>query len=560
MRIHENIIIESKIPIAQILNLDMDHRLNEHGIFNMKIVIQPDMQHTFLSTSYLGQNIKFYADFDDDAKLIFSGKINNVVYEQQADFFTASIGAISYSEELDEEKKRRSFQNTGMSFRALLDLVTSDTNARFDWQVEGDRSLEKPFVQYDESDWEFAKRLASYFDRPIHANLLVGSADFYFGVRTGVGQNIDEATVLEQGVSDYYYENGGYRNDVPRALYYYLKVRNRESWQIGDSAMYENRKVIVIRVQAVFERGELTFIYTLGAEGFLHREIIYADNLVGLNLQGTIREVEKESITIQLDIDQDEQSDHLWEWMPEIGNFGYVMPEVGSRVVLTFPTKNEEDAYGSRLLRVNSSSGMFAQTENKQFVTAEDKTIGLFPDQVLFAGKNQDVKMILADQSGIRFDSHANIRMRASKEITLRGEQVTVVAPSQVLVQTSQSNIDIATNFNFFAPNGVNTDSDLPYDPPAKSQAAGSADPNHLPLSYGALGAMPGSVGVSSQGAMTNSAAGILPKMTGGQAAVAMNEMMNGTNANAASQSQAFSSMGSFSFTGGSRVPKKEID
>ena len=51
---------------------------------------------------------------------------------------------------------------------------------------------------------------------------------------------------------------------------------------------------------------------------------------------------------------------------------------------------------------------------------------------------------------------------------------------------------------------------------------------------------MPGSVGVGDQGSMTNSAAGILPKMTGGQAAVTMNEMMNGSNANAASQSHHF--------------------
>ena len=223
MRIqHENVVIESNIPIAHILTLDMDHRLNKHGTLSMNVMIKSDKQHVFLRASYLGQNIQFSSAFDAEEELIFSGKINNVTYKQKDGVTTASIEAISYSIELDEDKKQQSFQDTGMSFRALLDLITSENNARFNWQVESDRSLGKPFIQYDETDFEFTKRLASYFAKPIHVSLCTGRADFYFGVRTGISQNIDEATILEQGVSEVYYENGGYRNNVPREQYYWL--------------------------------------------------------------------------------------------------------------------------------------------------------------------------------------------------------------------------------------------------------------------------------------------------------------------------------------------------
>lgn len=556
MRIqHEQLVIESKIPISHILTLEMDHKLNDHGVLTMKVMIQPDMQHIFLKGHYLGQNMQFFAHLNHQEKLIFNGKINQVTYEQQQGVITACIGAISYSIELDKEKKLRSFQQIGMSFKGLLELITKKTSTSFEWRVGKDRSLEKPFVQC-ETNFEFIKRLASYFERPIHVNLLTGRADFYFGVRSGVSRELDEATVLKQGISEDYYEKGGYQNKIPREFYYSLQVKNREPWQIGDFTRgYRNRQITVIRTQASFEKGELTFMHTLGAEGYLYQRRMTANQLVGLNLEGVIRETEKESVRIQLDIDQEDQAHYDWPWLPEVGNFAYVMPEVGSRTVLTFPTNLEEDAYGSRLLRADSNHGIYEPIENKQFVTAADKMMGLFPEQLILAGKNQKVSMTLADEEGIRLNSQGEIRMRASEEMTLRGKKVKVVAPNQVLLQTSQSNIDIATNFNFFGPKGVSTLSQLPYDPPVRNQKTGAADANQLRFAYGALGALPKSVdGKLTQSPLSHSAVNALPKLTGGQGVVAMNQLMKG----AAMKPRVFSSMGSFSLNGGSRVPKEE--
>lgn len=104
----------------------------------------------------------------------------------------------------------------------------------------------KPFVQYDETDWTFAKRLASYFNRPIHVSLLLERADFYFGVRNGIGQTINEANILELGVNPEYYKKGGYENNASREQYYYIKVKNREHWQLGDVAQHRNKIEITL--------------------------------------------------------------------------------------------------------------------------------------------------------------------------------------------------------------------------------------------------------------------------------------------------------------------------
>ena len=558
MRIqHEHLIIESNIPIAHILQLDMKDQLNEHGKLTLKAIIQSEQKQAFIQGHYIGQNIRFLAETNDKHQLIFSGQITTVNYTNQDDVVTVTIVASSYSHTLDRVPKRRSYQNTTMKFEDILTALTSDTQIRFNWQAGNDRSIRQPFIQYDETDWEFVKRLASHLKRPIHVGLHSERADIYVGVKRGINRTLDEATIVAQGIDEIYYQLGGYERDESRELYTYVKVRNSEAWQIGDWVTHNRGQMTVIHVHASFEQGELTFTHTLGARGYLRQRTIYANQLKGLNLEGVIRRAEKESIAIQLDIDETDQANYLWRWMPETGNLGYIMPEVGSRVVLTLPTKNEKTAYGSRILRTNNNSPVYEQVENKQWKTVADKALGLFPEQLFLAGKNQGVRMSLEDQDGIHLSSNSTIRLRAREQIHLRGKNVTITAPDQVLMQTSQGNVDMENNFNLFAPEGTTTSSATPHDPPVRtgSQAHSKTD-NQLPFTHEANDDMPREAS-SNQDEISNMATGVLPKMTGGR----MTGMNNITSGNQASkQSQTFASTGSLSTKGGSRVPKAEID
>lgn len=556
---HKNVIIETEIPIARILKLEMNHELSEHGILSVRVVIKPEKQSEFIRGHYLRQNIKFFSDDDPNSSLIFSGQIKTITYQKQDEVITATIEAISYSFKLDEREQHRTFQNPNMSFKELLDEVTKDIKARYNWQAGADKELGKPFVQYNETDWELIKRLASYFNQPIHASLLSEQADIYIGIRKGIRQEINEATITKLGVDERYYKTNGNPNNLPKEHYYYIKVRNREAWQLGDYASYQNKRLTVINTQARFENGELTFTHTLGMQGYLWQNTIYSKHLVGLHLQGTVKETKKESIKIQLDIDQTDQASYLWSWTPEIGNFGYIMPEIDARICLTFPTNDEVDATAIHLLRENPNSEKYQKIENKQIETAEDKLLGLYPDQLLLAGKNQNVKVTLEDQEGISLESHKKINIKASEEIHLKGKSVNIFAPNQVLMQTTASNIDIATNFNFFAPQGVVTGSERDYQADAKNQSMKGGSHKYAPLKNGAKGAMPKSANanIANQNVMSNMASGSLPMMATGRTVNAIN---NASNGNPISKTQkSFQVTNSLSMKGGSQVPQAKM-
>lgn len=64
----------------------------------------------------------------------------------------------------------------------------------------------------------------------------------------------------------------------------------------------------------------------------------------------------------------------------------------------------------------------------------------------------------MMDASGIELNSDQTISFQARGSIVIRaGRKLSIRAPRQVLLQTSQSNIELNRNFNFFALGGVRT-------------------------------------------------------------------------------------------------------
>ena len=65
---------------------------------------------------------------------------------------------------LDLKLKRRSFQNKDMKYTQLIDEVIKDYSGDYIDVVAKGSTTDKFIIQYDESDWEFLKRMASHFN------------------------------------------------------------------------------------------------------------------------------------------------------------------------------------------------------------------------------------------------------------------------------------------------------------------------------------------------------------------------------------------------------------
>ena len=72
----------------------------------------------------------------------------------------------------DEIPKRRSFQDIGKTYRTICDGIMGEASALLMWEAGKDSAVNKPFVQYDETDWVFMKRMLSNLGQPVQTSVL----------------------------------------------------------------------------------------------------------------------------------------------------------------------------------------------------------------------------------------------------------------------------------------------------------------------------------------------------------------------------------------------------
>ncbi|MCL1990316.1 MAG: phage late control D family protein [Defluviitaleaceae bacterium] len=548
----ESIMIETNLPIQRLLDMEIKQQLNDHGRLHFQIVIDYDKQQEFIKKSYFNEQVRIFDNRPDEPVLLFSGKITSISRDKKNDVLTASIHVISYTIDLDHGKKRRSFQNPDMTFEQVAHQVIKDSQARFIWRL-ADKKIDRPFIQLEETDWQFLIRLASHFNFPLQASSLSHQPNFYFGIRHGKEQILNEAEILEFGNSRSFYQNGGYVAGDNRYAYAYLKVKHQDIWEIGDYVQFQGRQLTVVQCEIKFEKGRVSFIDTLGDRGLLYCSTVYNQALSGVQLQGTIKNVQHESVFIQFNFDHVDQADYPWEWTPEVGNLCYIMPEIGSRVIVTFPSNDEKEATATHLLR---SNGNFISEQHRCFSTIHHQLLGLYPDELLL--QNPSNKIRLKEQQGIQFNSAKNITIDAKGDITLNAKQLFVQAPHRILMQTNESNIELCKTFNIYAPQGVTTDGTDGNDSEKEQQKGTSnsktqVEDDHWQLSYRALGSVSNTNlnQLEDDHIVRLHALGSVPKLSGSQEIIVMSEVMAGTPVSKTSFPRVLSDMENYTFNGG---------
>ncbi|MDE6896917.1 MAG: phage late control D family protein, partial [Lachnospiraceae bacterium] len=102
-------------------------------------------------------------------RLVYSGMIRRGSVTEENGVQTMRLELVSGTIRMDLAKKDRSWQDTGMSYGALFRQVAARAGAGVLYPSYLDsRPLGTPRVQYQETDWEFLKRMAGHFGLPLY--------------------------------------------------------------------------------------------------------------------------------------------------------------------------------------------------------------------------------------------------------------------------------------------------------------------------------------------------------------------------------------------------------
>ena len=383
---------------------------DSHGYMEIKghIHTSKEMEYQRLLSTELWVNIKAY-DENGVAEPLFTGIVTEGEIAVENGVKTLHVMIKTGSFLLDLQEHIRTFQSSKDTYASLLNAMNSgyDTIPKFIMNKGKDKKTAKFLCQYHETDWQFARRLASYCHTWLYPNEVGEGIKLYFGLPTG--KNRGTICPTEYSIHQK-------NRDIT-----YL-VRMRELFHIGDKVLFKNQAMLVLSRETVWEHEELYHIYELGTQEKEQESPIYNDNLIGVSMAGTVTGVKGTQVTLSLMEDENKAASGNREFpyatvysSPD-GTGWYCMPEIGDSVRLYFPSQDEQQAYVFNSIHLTSKdSSERTNPDYKSIMNKQGKEILLKPDAILITN-NAGMSLELSDGKGISIISDKRIILKSDRK------------------------------------------------------------------------------------------------------------------------------------------------
>lgn len=449
--------------IKSLKELEMKEKINEHTILHMTALLYDEQEDADIYNTKAGTQITLQQR-GEQQQILFQGIVKKITIEKQQGVYWLTLEALSNTYLLDIKKSSQSFQNGNMTYIDMIKKVLEPYQGSdvIDNATEG-KTIENFIMQYQETDWEFIKRVASHFQAPIIPFYLADKPKFTIGMPKG--ENRGDLTQyhyrIEKNMEQYLrlYQNGNENlKELDFILFY---VETNKNFSVGDSVTFQDITLYIKQKTAKIKQGILIYEYILSSENSFIQDKLYHKNIVGLSLKGKVLEVIEDKVKVQLEIDTEEVNKEEAYAFPYTtmytaeGNSGwYCMPEVDDTVMIYFPTKEEKDAVGVNSLRVLEKGGdRMSDPAVKYFRTKNGKELKFSPEEILITccngtdeqtGEKHVIYIRLNEKNGIQIISTEPILLKSDQNIDFQaGDQIFLVAKEEIVFKCKTSQITV---------------------------------------------------------------------------------------------------------------------
>lgn len=369
---------ESVIPITSIHDFRMELQGNSHAYVWLEGTVSDEDGEECLLRPMAGTRLTVRAD----NRILFEGMLKEAQIIQEGEGYRVSMIGVSYTEQLDYQKKRRTFQNTSMAYQEVMEQVLADVpDVRL--QFHGaDKAIGTPLYQMEETDWAFIRRLAGR-------------------LHTGI------VTTVYSAIAD---------------------IHIKANWR--------NREFTITGKESRLENGLLQFYYTLVEKPFLKADISENTYMTGLLLPATVLDVKEEQIKVKFDVDKEQplEGAYWYPWEPDMGNLAYCMPEKGERVYVQIGDAAGNEGRAVCGVRRNGAGHPEMENSHRYLTTKDWKRMYLTPDAIGFRDMKQKktLQMELKDNIGARLTSPDNFTITARENVGLKGNNILFQALQEI--------------------------------------------------------------------------------------------------------------------------------
>lgn len=416
MTISHGLRMESALPLLSVEGFHYEWEPDRHAVLEMDGYIAPEMAYGMAEVC----DSRIHIWKDEKNETIFHGYVVRVLEESAGGMRRVHIEARSASCMLDRQPQRRSFQAAGDTYAQVVRAAVQDEKGQVICTEGNDTPIGKPVIQYDETVWAFARRLAGRLGTCVVADIISGEPALWFGMRGGSAVPAFQEDGYDVRVARMAHGDGKQTETV-------FETEGRDFYKIGDRTVFCGRQLVICGVSACFRNGELTFRYRLKDRESCKE--LFQESFTGLGLAGTVTGVRNEQVKVALDIDGGrETGDYYYDWYPETGNALYAMPETGARVEVCFAGRDEREGFG--LDSFLGSPDQNSPYRHRKLDAANGNHAHLYDSSIELADGGQ-YSLRLCDGS-ISLDHVRSLSISAGGAVHLSAENITVDAPDEL--------------------------------------------------------------------------------------------------------------------------------
>ena len=289
--------------------------VNDHMRFEFCGLIQPEDEENFLNTGMEDIAVELSMVGEDGSEyLLCCGVARDIQIQREGDLRRLSVEAVSGTYYEDLVKYVRVFQDSSSTYDAVLKHNEKNyQDAGHSMMIGNGSTIGDLVVQYRETDWEFARRMASHFNSVVVPAYRTKGIHYYFGFPDGK-QNIElskHTYTIRKDAGDYLTKTKNQVLSLIEADALCLEVESRDVYEIGDSFPFQGQTYYIYEIESVLDGRELVHHYKLRSKAALQTIKQFNERMIGASLEANISGVSKDTVQVNIAADGI-QSNRKW--------------------------------------------------------------------------------------------------------------------------------------------------------------------------------------------------------------------------------------------------------
>ena len=440
-----------------ILELKCTKELNQHGVIRITGIIEQENGHEYMSMASAETWVNVYAISENgERRRYFAGILTGMWMKIEGQVYVLTIEVNTGSFLLDIRPHTRSFQNPGFLYPDVIHTCLEEEKGSCTVESKNNEPIGKFLLQYQESDWQFMKRLASYAGTVLIPADHTAERNVYFGYKEqSVIEKLESNSYqMEQDYEAYEKKKAAGTSGLRLADFVSYVVQSREIYDLGATVQFEGRNFVIGKISSWLKGQELYHEYNLLTKENDNLAPIYNSGLKGISLIASVTSVEKTMVTVQIAEDENKTGcgsrlfDYATVYSTPDGTGWYCMPEIGDMVRIVMPDCIEEHAYAASSIHLGAAGGR-TNPDEKSWKNRQNKEI-LFTPGAIILTNNNGLTLELSDQEGIKAISNKNIMLKADGDIRITSQDagINIAAQTAVSMQQGAAKVEIKDDIN----------------------------------------------------------------------------------------------------------------